>query len=102
MKRDDVIKQVAAFVGDRHRVDLKHYDLLILIEIYQVSSRGVYGEIRRAAIQRPRANGLRSSQNICGMSVVGHDFDKLKRFNLAEIYDPRPKAADAGPARMES
>ena len=30
-------------------------------------------------------------QNICGMSVVGSDFDKLKRFNLAEIYDPTPK-----------
>lgn len=25
------------------------------------------------------------------MSVVGSDFEKLKRFNLAEIYDPTPK-----------
>lgn len=25
------------------------------------------------------------------MSVVGGDYDKLKRFNLAEIYDPSPK-----------
>lgn len=40
MTRDDVIKQVAALVGDRHPVDLKHYDLLILIEIYQVSGQG--------------------------------------------------------------
>ena len=25
------------------------------------------------------------------MSVVGHDFEELKQFNLAEIYDPTPK-----------
>jgi hypothetical protein len=25
-------------------------------------------------------------QNVCGMSVVGQEFEKLKRFNLAEIY----------------
>ena len=25
------------------------------------------------------------------MSVVGSDFDELKQFNLAEIYDPTPK-----------
>ena len=27
---------------------------------------------------------------MCGMSVVRGDFDQLKRFNLAEIYDPSP------------
>jgi hypothetical protein len=31
------------------------------------------------------------------MSVVGKDFEKFKRFNLAEIYDPRPKAVDGEP-----
>ncbi len=25
------------------------------------------------------------------MSVVGSDFEELKQFNLAEIYDPTPK-----------
>ncbi len=30
-------------------------------------------------------------QNVCGMSVVGSDYDLLKRYNLAEIYDPTPK-----------
>jgi tRNA acetyltransferase TAN1 len=29
------------------------------------------------------------------MSVVGGDYDRLKRFNLAEIYDPTPKAGEA-------
>lgn len=37
MKRDDIIKQVATAVGDRHKVDLKNYDLLILVDIYRVS-----------------------------------------------------------------
>ena len=25
------------------------------------------------------------------MSVVGGDYDRLKRFNLAELYSPAPK-----------
>lgn len=32
-----------------------------------------------------------TTKNICGMSVVGPDWDKLKRFNLAEIYQPSQK-----------
>ena len=31
------------------------------------------------------------SQNICGVSVVDSDFEKLKRFNLAEIFEPTPR-----------
>jgi hypothetical protein len=27
------------------------------------------------------------------MSVVGNDFEKLKRFNLAEIFEPTPLPA---------
>ena len=34
---------------------------------------------------------LMSSQNIMGMSVVGGDYDQLKRYNLAELYSPTPK-----------
>lgn len=30
-------------------------------------------------------------QNICGMSVVGDDWESFKRYNLAEIYHPTPK-----------
>lgn len=64
MKRDDVIKQIAQIVGPSHSVDLKHYDCLILVDIYR---------------------------NILGMSIVGSDYEQLKRFNLAEIYDPTPR-----------
>jgi tRNA acetyltransferase TAN1 len=31
-----------------------------------------------------------AGQNVIGMSVVGSDYDQLKRYNLAEIYDPAP------------
>lgn len=50
MKRDDVIKQVATVVGDKHRVDLKNYDLLILVEIYQVSTGASRARCALAAI----------------------------------------------------
>ena len=43
------------------------------------------------------------------MSVVGKDYEKLKRFNLAEIYEPTPKpdsveksSSDAGILQMET
>ncbi|THC99042.1 hypothetical protein EYZ11_001516 [Aspergillus tanneri] len=59
--RDTIIKTVARVVGPDHSVDLKNYDLLILVEVVQ---------------------------NLIGMSVVGPDYDKLKKFNLAELYKP--------------
>ncbi|KAJ5174426.1 uncharacterized protein N7482_000303 [Penicillium canariense] len=64
--RDSIIKTVADIVGPEHPVNLKNYDQIILVDV---------------------------SQNIIGMSVVGSDYDQLKRFNLAEIYDPAPKPA---------
>ncbi|KAF2419754.1 THUMP domain-containing protein [Tothia fuscella] len=69
LKRDGVIKQVAKAVGPNHDVDLKAFDLLILVEVYQ---------------------------NICGMSVVPGDFDQLKKYNLAEIFEPTPLAQPTG------
>ncbi|KAF3387340.1 hypothetical protein F1880_000953 [Penicillium rolfsii] len=62
--RDSIIKTVADVVGKEHPVNLKNYDQMILVDV---------------------------CQNIIGMSVVGSDYDQLKRFNLAEIYDPAPK-----------
>ena len=32
-------------------------------------------------------------QNICGVSVVDHRFEELKRYNISEIFDPTPKEA---------
>ncbi|KAI9882151.1 MAG: hypothetical protein M1823_006107, partial [Watsoniomyces obsoletus] len=61
MKRDAVIQTVAAAVGPKHQVDLKNYDRCILVEIFK---------------------------GHCGMSVVPGDYEKLRRFNLAEIHEP--------------
>ena len=36
MKRDDIIKQIARAVGRDHKVDLKVYDRLILVDVYRV------------------------------------------------------------------
>ncbi|KAL5121064.1 hypothetical protein ACEQ8H_000915 [Pleosporales sp. CAS-2024a] len=63
LTRDAVIKTVAAIVGPGHKVDLRNYDHLILVEIYK---------------------------NVVGMSVVGPDFEELKRFNLEELRQPLP------------
>ncbi|KAF7596404.1 hypothetical protein BBP40_001711 [Aspergillus hancockii] len=68
--RDSVIKTVASVVGPEHSVDLKNYDLVILIDVIK---------------------------NVIGMSVAGSDYEKLKRYNLAELYKPAPSAEDAEP-----
>lgn len=44
MKRDAIIKMMAGLVGQPHKVDLKNYDLLITVEIYQV---GILASHRR-------------------------------------------------------
>ncbi|KAI9757656.1 MAG: hypothetical protein M4579_003381 [Chaenotheca gracillima] len=75
LKRDMVIHQIATMVGPGHSVDLKQYELLILVEIYK---------------------------NVCGMSVVGSDFEALKRYNLAEIHGPTPKPVTATDAEAEA
>ncbi|KAJ5104112.1 hypothetical protein N7532_004641 [Penicillium argentinense] len=65
--RDEIIKTIADIVGPEHSVDLSNYDLAILFEV---------------------------SQNVVGMSVVQGDYDRLKRYNLAEIYNPSPKGME--------
>jgi hypothetical protein len=63
LNRDEVIKIIAdriqALGKDKHKVDLKGYDKLVLVDVYR---------------------------NVVGMSVVGSEFEKLKRFNLAELH----------------
>jgi len=36
MTRDGIIKAVASLVGTKHKVDLKDYDVLILVEVLKV------------------------------------------------------------------
>lgn len=92
LSRNTIIKQVAAAVGPGHKVDLNNYELLITVEVYQV--RILYREDRKHPDMtvRYRAN---TPKNICGMSVVDNSFERLKRFNLAEIFEPTPKEVAA-------
>ncbi|KAK9478521.1 hypothetical protein V1514DRAFT_306875 [Lipomyces japonicus] len=57
--RDYLIRTIAEAVGRPHKVDLTNYDRLILVECFK---------------------------NIVGISVV-EDFEKLKRFNLQQIFE---------------
>ena len=61
LSRDDVIKAVADLVGSEHKVDLKNYDSLILINIFK---------------------------NVCGISVV-KDFREFQNYNLEQIQRTR-------------
>jgi tRNA acetyltransferase TAN1 len=70
LDRDVVIKVVADEVGKlgEHKVDLTNYDKCILVDVYR---------------------------NVVGMSIVGKEYERLKRYNLAEIYEPGKAADDA-------
>jgi tRNA acetyltransferase TAN1 len=60
LKRKEIIDTVAGLIDKRHKVDLSHPDKTILVEFYQ---------------------------NICGVSVVDtKDWERLKRYNLDQIY----------------
>ncbi|PWW72140.1 hypothetical protein C7212DRAFT_302648 [Tuber magnatum] len=68
LKRDQIIKIVADVVGTKHKADLKNPDLLILVDFYQ---------------------------SICGMSVV-KDWETLKKFNLAQLQEPKTDTKEGG------
>ncbi|KAK3703543.1 hypothetical protein LTR37_014390 [Vermiconidia calcicola] len=74
LSRDSIIRQIATIVGPGHEVSLKDYDLLIIVEVYQ---------------------------NVCGVSVLDDSFERLKRYNLAEIFDPTPANENANAERKE-
>lgn len=59
LTREHVIRTVIPLVGAQHKVDLKNYDLLIMVEIFK---------------------------GICGMSVI-RDFEKLKKLNITSIME---------------
>lgn len=54
-----------------------------MVEVYQVSLS--------QCLLRARYAIANFSKNVCGVSVLDDSFEKLKRLNLAEIYDPTPK-----------
>ncbi|KAK0713831.1 hypothetical protein B0T26DRAFT_718592 [Lasiosphaeria miniovina] len=65
LKRDFVINEIAGLINDdRHKVNLKAPDKVILVDLYQ---------------------------STCGISVVDGDWDDLKRYNLTELYSQAVK-----------
>lgn len=62
LSRSEIIQTVAECVGNDHghKVDLKNYDKLILIEVFKSS---------------------------IGMSIVDNQFEPLERFNLEQIHE---------------
>jgi tRNA acetyltransferase TAN1 len=81
MKRMEIIQKVASIVGPGHQVDLKNPDVYILVEIYTVSQYNHAFHVYNTQLV----------QSICGISVVPNDYEALKRYNLAEIFEPSPK-----------
>jgi len=83
-----VINTVAGLINDeRHKVNLKAPDKVILIDIYQVSQTlSHYLTIIMLRVAR-----LTGMQNVCGMSVVDGDWEALRKYNLTELYGVRPE-----------
>lgn len=125
-----MIKLVASLVASTHKVDLTKPDKVIIVEIYQVSTRHCFLALlcltNNLHFRRPSfhvmcasshslparfdtfsscieactaANTIGRHQTICGMSIVDStEWENLKRFNLAEIYQPSAKAVPKGAA----
>ncbi|KAI0864688.1 hypothetical protein F4860DRAFT_463152 [Xylaria cubensis] len=66
LKRSEIIDKVAKMISKRHKVDLKNPDKVIIIEIFQT---------------------------FLGMSVVGEDWEAMKRYNIHELYSAASKSA---------
>ncbi|KAI1130170.1 hypothetical protein F5Y10DRAFT_236377 [Nemania abortiva] len=66
LKRNDVIDKVAKMISKQHKVDLSNPDKVIIIEIFQT---------------------------FFGMSVVGKDWEAMKRYNIYELYGIASKSA---------
>jgi tRNA acetyltransferase TAN1 len=84
LNRSQVIDKVAKMISTRHKVELKNPDKVIIIEIFQV---------RRRSEPYPFLYHLLTlcSQTFCGMSVVGHDWEAMKRYNIHELYSMASK-----------
>ncbi|KAJ8120059.1 hypothetical protein ONZ43_g3136 [Nemania bipapillata] len=67
LKRADVIDKVAKMISKRHKVDLTNPDKVIIIEVFQT---------------------------YVGMSVVGKDWEAMKRYNIHELYAAASKSAE--------
>lgn len=68
LSRDAVITQIASAVGPQHTVDLKAYDLLIIVEIYKVRTRASCRSFCKPGIKdslRPAGDALERLWHEC-------------------------------------
>jgi hypothetical protein len=91
-----------------HKVNLTKPDKVILVEIYQVRLSVPFStSTAELAVRYTRESTslIVDLQTVCGMSIVGDDWEALKRFNVAELSKPVSKVgvifeADALPERV--
>lgn len=86
-----MIKRLADLVDNEHKVNLDNPDKVILVEIYQVRLQRPM-LLHWPASVRVDFNMSSNQKQVCGMSVVPGDWDKLKRFNLTELYNHKTKS----------
>jgi hypothetical protein len=114
---------VASLIGSNHKVDLTKPEKVIIVEIYQVNilirdniSLSVSpvawpfhgSSLKLHSYFYPLWRHIRLlthfgvRQTICGMSVVEADWENLKRYNLAEIYQQGSKLLTGLSAKTEA
>lgn len=112
---------MAALIGSNHKVDLTKPEKVIIVEIYQVNTP-IWDNVSLSVFPSGMAFSWQSKlhdyfyllwrhirllthfgvrQTVCGMSVVEADWENLKRYNLAEIYQQGSKPeVQATPGRV--
>ena len=89
LKRDVVINTVAGLINnDRHKVNLSAPDRVVLVDLYQVRNDcRRQPDAGRSEGPEPWLTVRKKKQTVCGMSIVGSDWDELKRYNVTELYN---------------
>ncbi|KAJ6262705.1 hypothetical protein Dda_1261 [Drechslerella dactyloides] len=90
MNRDEIIKTVARTVGAEHKVDLKNYELLVVVEVFRLRLGCLFLLLLLSIKEPTDANGERGTFP----SRVVRDFEHYKRFNLAKVLDESEARTD--------
>ncbi|KAG6000276.1 hypothetical protein E4U21_005624 [Claviceps maximensis] len=80
-KSDEVIRKIANLIDDRHEVNLRSPDKVILVEIFQVNNTSLI-------FAKPVELHADLVKLFCGISIVdGKQWVALKRYNMSALYD---------------
>jgi tRNA acetyltransferase TAN1 len=89
-----VIQKTAALVAETHKVDLAKPDRVIIVEVFQVRKMRYLQMIPRMQYNVTLLWML-YYPSVGQMSVVGSDWETLKRYNVAELYPSASASASA-------